>query len=58
MKKELLRSIWCIPGMKRLFAIMRITVFLLFLGLLQAGAVTNSFSQNAKLNLSLNYLQL
>jgi len=53
MKKELRRSIWRIPGMKRLFAIMRITVFLLFLGLLQAGAVTNSFSQNAKLNLSL-----
>lgn len=54
MKKELLRSIWCIPGMKRLSVIMRITIFLLFLGLLQVGAATNSFSQNDKLNLSFN----
>ena len=52
MKKDLLSSIWRIPGIKRLFSIMKITVFLLFLALLQAGAVTNSFSQNAKLNLS------
>lgn len=58
MKKELLRSIWCIPGMKRLFAIMRITVFLLFLGLLQAGAATYSYSQNTKLNLSFNRASL
>lgn len=58
MKKDLLRSIWLIPGVKRLFVIMRITVFLLFLGLLQAGASTNIYSQNAKLNLSFNRASL
>jgi TonB-linked SusC/RagA family outer membrane protein len=52
MEKKLLKNTCFSIGIKRLVRIMKITVFLLFVGLLQLSAAY-SYSQSRKLNLSL-----